>query len=84
MSNMPAKSKTRTPEEKLKKMLKEENTILDLELAIKKEKLKKKDEPNKMLKEENTVVDLELAVTKEKFKKKKKKKKFVGISFQNL
>ena len=31
MSNMPDKSKTRTPEEKLKKMLKEENTILDLE-----------------------------------------------------
>ena len=70
---MPDKSKERTPEEKSKKMLKEEGTIMGLELAIKKEKLKKKDESGKLLKEEKTIVDLELAVTKEKFKKKKKR-----------
>jgi len=33
--------KIRTPEQKLRKMLKEENTILNLELAIKKEQFRK-------------------------------------------
>ncbi len=38
---MPDKSKIRTPEQKLRKMLREENTILNLELAIKKELFRK-------------------------------------------
>jgi len=66
---MPDESKKRTPEEKSRKMLKEEETIVDLELAVTKEKLKNKDKSKKMLKEEKIIVDLELAVTKEKFKK---------------
>ncbi len=70
---MPGKSKEQTPEEKSQKMLKEEGTIVGLELAIKKEKSKKKDGSEKLLKEEKTIVGLELAVTKEKFKKKKKR-----------
>ena len=37
---MPGKSKIRSPEQKLKKMLKEEKTIIDLELAIKKEQFR--------------------------------------------
>ena len=38
---MPDKSKIRTPEQKSRKMLKEEKTIMDLELAVKKEQFKK-------------------------------------------
>ena len=38
---MPDKSKIRTSEQQLRKMLKEENTILNLELAIKKEQFRK-------------------------------------------
>ncbi len=38
---MPDKSRIRTPEQKLRKMLKEENIILNLELAIKKELFRK-------------------------------------------
>ena len=38
---MPDKSKIRTPEQKSRKMLKEEKIIIDLELAIKKEQFKK-------------------------------------------
>ncbi len=38
---MSEKSKIRTPEEKLRKMLKEEKIIVDLELAVKKEEFKK-------------------------------------------
>ena len=38
---MSDESKKRTPEEKARKMLKEEKTIIDLELAVKKEKFKK-------------------------------------------
>ena len=38
---MPAMLRMRTPEQKLRKMLKEENTILNLELAIKKEQFRK-------------------------------------------
>ena len=34
-------SKIRTPEERSKKMLKEEKTVIDLELAVKKEEFKK-------------------------------------------
>ncbi len=37
---MPGKSKIRSPEQKLKKMLKEEKIIIDLELAIKKEQFR--------------------------------------------
>ena len=44
---MPDKSKIRTSEEKAGKMLKEEKTIVDLELAIKKEKFRKTQEPKK-------------------------------------
>jgi len=66
---MPDKSKKRTPEEKSRKLLKEEETIVDLELAVTKEKFKNKDKPKRMLNEEKLIVDLELAVTKEKFKK---------------
>ena len=82
---------SKKPEEahrdKSKKMLKEEKMIVDLEMAVTKEKFKKnqqnvsKDISKKMLKEENMIVDLELAVKKEKFKKKKKKKPLVGVSF---
>ena len=42
---MPDQSKIRTPEQRSRKMLKEENTILNLELAIKKEKFRKTQEP---------------------------------------
>jgi len=42
---MSDKSKIRTPEEKVRKMLDEEKTIVDLELAIKKEKFRKTQEP---------------------------------------
>ncbi len=38
---MPDKSKKSTKKEGLEKMLKEENLVVDLELAIKKEKFKK-------------------------------------------
>jgi len=38
---MSDESKKRTPEEKSRKMLKEEETIVDLELAVTKEKFKK-------------------------------------------
>ena len=38
---MSDESKKRTPEEKSRKMLKEEETIVNLELAVKKEKFKK-------------------------------------------
>ncbi len=38
---MPGKSEIRSPEQKLRKMLKEENTILNLEMAIKKEQFRK-------------------------------------------
>ena len=38
---MPDESKKRTPEEKSRKLLKEEETIVDLELAVTKEKFKK-------------------------------------------
>ncbi|MFQ5476238.1 MAG: hypothetical protein ACE5DT_04320 [Nitrosopumilus sp.] len=64
---MPNKSKVRTSEQKSNKMLKEEKTIVDLELAVKKEHIKNK--TKKMLKEEKTIIDLELAVKKEEFKK---------------
>jgi len=45
---MPDKSKIRTPEQKLRKMLREENTILNLELAIKKELFRKTQNWNSM------------------------------------
>jgi len=38
---MSDRSRVRTPEQKLRKMLREENTILNLELAIKKELFRK-------------------------------------------
>ena len=38
---MPENQKIRTPEQKSRKMLKEENTILNLEMAIKKERFRK-------------------------------------------
>ena len=38
---MPDKSKIRTPEQKSRKMFKEEKIIMDLELAVKKEQFKK-------------------------------------------
>ena len=38
---MPENSKIRTPEQRSRKMLKEENTILNLEMAIKKEQFRK-------------------------------------------
>ncbi len=38
---MPENSKIRTPEQKSRKMLKEETTIVDLEMAIKKEQFRK-------------------------------------------
>jgi len=38
---MPDKSKIRTAEQKLRKMLREEKTVVDLELAIKKEQFRK-------------------------------------------
>jgi len=81
---MSKKSKKETTHDGSKKMYKEENLVVDLELAIKKEKLRNKDGSKKMYKEENLVVGLELAVAKEKFKKKKKKKPLVGISYQNM
>ena len=37
---MPSKSKIRSPGQKLRKMLKEERIIIDLELAIKKEQFR--------------------------------------------
>ena len=37
---MPGKSKIRSPEQKLRKMLKEERIIIDLEMAIKKEQFR--------------------------------------------
>jgi len=43
---MPDKSKIRTPEQKSRKMLKEEKTIMDLELAVKKRTIQK-DHKNK-------------------------------------
>jgi len=39
------KSKIRTSEQRLRKMLKEEKTLVDLELAIKKEQFRKTLEP---------------------------------------
>ena len=71
---MPNKSENRTPEQKSSKMLKEEKTIIDLELAVKKEELATKGKSEKMLKEEKTIIDLELAVKKEEFKKMPKRK----------
>jgi len=38
---MPENPKIRTPEQKSRKMLKEENTILNLEMAIKKRTIQK-------------------------------------------
>ena len=38
---MPENPKIRTPEQRSRKMLKEENTILNLEMAIKKEQFRK-------------------------------------------
>ena len=38
---MPENPRMRTPEQKSRKMLKEENTILNLEMAIKKEQFRK-------------------------------------------
>ncbi len=51
---MPENSKMRTPEQKSRKMLKEENTILDLELAIKKELYKMNQKTKLALIEEPT------------------------------
>ncbi len=45
-------SKIRTPEERSRKMLKEEKTVIDLELAVKKEESKSKNKAEKLLKEE--------------------------------
>jgi len=42
---MPENSKIRTPEQRSRKMLKEENTILNLEMAIKKEQFRKTQKP---------------------------------------
>ncbi len=67
-------SKIRTPEERSRKMLKEEKTVIDLELAVKKEETKSKNKAGKLLKEEKTIVDLELAVKKEEFKRIPKRK----------
>ncbi len=66
--------KIRTPEERSRKMLKEEKTVIDLELAVKKEESKSKNRVDKLLKEEKTIIDLELAVKKEEFKKTPKRK----------
>ena len=51
---MPENSKMRTPEQKSRKMLKEENTILDLELAVKKELYKMNQKTKLALIEEST------------------------------
>ena len=51
---MPMNSRMRTPEQKSRKMLKEENTILDLELAIKKELYKMNQKTKLALIEEST------------------------------
>ena len=47
---MPKKSKKRTQKDKPKKMLKEEKTIVDLELAVTKERYKKEKKKKKGLK----------------------------------
>ncbi len=49
---MPENSKIRTPEQRSRKMLKEENTILNLELAIKKEQFRKTQKPKQVFYEE--------------------------------
>ncbi len=43
---MPDKSKIRTPEQKSRNMLKEEKTIMDLELAVKKNNSKRPQKQN--------------------------------------
>lgn len=70
-------SKIRTPEERSRKMLKEEKTVIDLELAVKKEESKSKNKADRLLKEEKTIVDLELAVKKEEFKRTPKEESTV-------
>jgi len=55
-------SRMRTPEQKSRKMLKEENTILDLELAIKKE-LYKMSQKTKLALIEEPTEDKDLQMT---------------------
>jgi len=50
---MPENSKIRTPEQRSRKMLKEENTILNLEMAIKKEQFRKTQKPKPVFYEES-------------------------------
>ncbi len=50
---MPKKSKKRTQKDKSKVMLKEEKTIVDLELAVTKEEFKKEKKKKKGLKVES-------------------------------
>ena len=49
---MPENPKIRTPEQRSRKMLKEENTILNLEMAIKKEQFRKTKKPKPIFFEE--------------------------------
>ena len=49
---MSENSKIRTPEQRSRKMLKEENTILNLEMAIKKEQFRKTQKPKPVFFEE--------------------------------
>ena len=63
-----------------KKSLKEEKTVIDLELAVKKEEFKKKRRSEEeIMKEEKTVIDLGMAVKKEEFSKMKKKSSHAKI-----
>jgi len=57
---MIGRTKIRTPEQKLRKMLKEENTILNLELAIKKEELKNNPNTNARFHEGYFKVDIKV------------------------
>jgi len=53
-------SKIRTPEQKSRKMLKEETTIIDLEMAIKKEKFRKTQKRKPVFDHEVPTVDKSL------------------------
>ncbi len=53
-------SKIRTPEQKSRKMLKEETTIIDLEMAIKKERFRKTQKTKPVFDHEVPTVDKSL------------------------
>ena len=55
---MIGRSKIRTPEQRSKKMLNEESTIMNLELAVKKEEFKKNAKTEPLLHEEYNKVDI--------------------------